>query len=72
MNFLNAVSCTTGDQHDKFDKKPLSSNILSVIPITKIDDQSFLIIKPDFLFYNLDRILENYYMKKNNHNPRFP
>ena len=58
MNFLNAVSCTTGDQHDKFDN-PLSSNILSVKPIIKIDDQSFLIIKPDFLFYNLDRILEN-------------
>ena len=58
MNFLNAISCTIGDQHDKFDD-PLSSNILSVKPMIKIDDQSFLIIKPDFLFYNLDRILEN-------------
>ena len=58
VSFLNAVSCTIGDQHDKFDD-PLSSNILSVKPIIKIDDQSFLIIKPDFLFYNLDRILEN-------------
>ena len=58
MNFLNAVSCTIGDQHDKFDN-PLSNNVLSVKPIIKIDDQSFLIVKPDFLFYNFDRILEN-------------
>ena len=55
-NFLNASSCTFGDQFDKFDDF-FSDNIISVKPIIKLSDDVFFVAKPDFLQYRLDVVL---------------
>ena len=58
-NYLNAFSCTFGEQTDKFDD-PISENTLSYKPIIKMDENRFVIASLlQILDTRLDLLLEH-------------